>query len=810
MKDFFRRLPLPVKLLLISLIPLAFLIYLFIQLYVEKTQKVDLLNVYLNRIHQSADMAMLIDALQEERRYSYEYALKKDLKNDMLVQRPETDSIISRLKIYKDPSLKNFTDYTFLNELKNIRSQLDQNSIPASQVMHYFTNMIFRLNTLNNVSAGSNIYLQDAYPDLVAQKLLSEMVTYLGILGANVYNVLYTRQYMVETLIGSVGVHEVYHTYEKELYTKASPKVIASYKNLINNEKLGPVINYLDTVFKNFKFDSTYNDQQWGAVYTAGIQQLRELQQQTLSGVANDTEEIFAAEQNKKDLSIILLIATLLIAIAIVTYTVIVINQMLNELRYAAQKIARGKSNFQLQNVSNDAIGSLADSIIQIDKSNKALAEIAQAIGKGNFNVTVLPRSKEDLLSLSILEMKDRLLKYTSELEEKEKQFRDLADFMPQIVWTANHEGKVDYWNNQWYEYSGRNRQEDIEEWLSILHPDDVETTIKIWDNAVQTGKDYQIEYRLKHDKTGKYKWFIGKGVASKDSQGNIVKWFGTCTEIHERKTISEKLELLVLERTEELKRSNEDLQQFAHVASHDLKEPLRKVQTFGSRLIDEYGDNLPEKGRSYLEKMLLASQRMTKMVDGILNYSTINSVNKQTELLDLNELIGGIKNDLEVVIQQRHAVIHADNLPSICGNAILMHQLFYNLINNSLKFSVPGRAPEILISHSIVTGNQIADQFSLKHSASCYHHLVIQDNGIGFNPSFSTKIFELFSRLHNKVHFEGTGLGLALCKKIVQRHHGFIHAHGVENEGAVFHIYLPCADESTLQEIERQKINVS
>ncbi len=796
MNHFFRRLPLSIKLLLISLIPLLFLLYLFIQLYIEKTQKVNLLQTYLLRIDQSADMAHLIDALREENRYSYEYALQKNHKAEMLAHRPVTDSIIKKLQYNFDPALKDFTQYTFLNDLATVRANLDSNRIDANGVMHYFTNTIFRLNTLNQVSAGSSVYLQKVYTKLVAQRLLSEMTTYLGILGTNVYNVLYTRAYMVETLIGSVGVHQVYHTYETELKAKAPKEVYNSYQNLLQQTELKPTIDYLGQTFKTFKFSDKYNYEQWGLTYRAAVDELRQLQQSVLSDVEKETTALYNAEQRKKNLSIILLIIAIVIAITIVTYTAAVINQMLKELKQAAQKIAKGKSGIRIHKESNDAIGSLAESILQIDNSNKELSKVAEAIGNGNFDVKIYPRSTDDLLSHAIISMKENLQKHTSELKEKERQFRELADFMPQMVWSATPDGKVDYWNKQWYIFSAlpeTSTQHDA--WLQVLHPDDVENTLQVWQHATRTGTDYQIEYRLRNGKTGKYKWFLGKALAVKNKEGEITKWFGTCTEIHERKTISEKLEKLVIERTQELKRSNEDLQQFAHIASHDLKEPLRKVRTFSHRLMDEYGNALPDAGKTYLEKVYDASERMTNMIDGILNYSTINTFEDEKDPVDLNEVVDGIKNDLEVVIQQKNATIQSSALPKVSGVPVLLHQLFYNLINNSLKFSKPDIAPVIKITCITQQGMHPMVNKLLNGSDIPYHHICIEDNGIGFDPAYTEKMFEIFSRLNARSKYEGTGLGLALCKKIIHRHHGEIYAEGKENEGAVFHLFFPAEE---------------
>ena len=260
------------------------------------------------------------------------------------------------------------------------------------------------------------------------------------------------------------------------------------------------------------------------------------------------------------------------------------------------------------------------------------------------------------------------------------------------------------------------------------------------------------------------------------------------------------KIEEEVIARTKDLsilnaalQQSNEDLQQFAHVASHDLKEPVRKIKTFGSRLQEEYGHLLPEKGQIFLNKVHHATDRAFSMIEGVLKYSTINTADTQSEQLDLNEIIQSIEADLELIIQQKNARIVTEKLPRIQGNPLLIYQLFYNLINNSLKFSKESEHPVI----------QISATAGGKYSGLA--EITITDNGIGFNNSYAEKIFDTFSRLNSKDMYEGTGLGLALCKKIVERHNGKIFASGKENIGAVFTTCLPLPNTETKAEKAKQ-----
>jgi signal transduction histidine kinase len=246
-------------------------------------------------------------------------------------------------------------------------------------------------------------------------------------------------------------------------------------------------------------------------------------------------------------------------------------------------------------------------------------------------------------------------------------------------------------------------------------------------------------------------------------------------------RALTAQLEQRVDERTKELQRSNDDLQQFAHVASHDLREPVRKIRTYGLRLKDELTSEASENARLYTQKILESAGRMATMIEGVLSYSSMNAVEQKIETLDLNAIIQDIANDLEVLIHQKHAVIRFESLPTIEGIHVLIYQLFYNLINNSLKFSKQETQPVITISSELISGRD-----------SVYARVMVIDNGIGFDSEHNTKIFDTFTRLHSKSKYDGTGLGLSLVKKIVERHHGTIEANGRRNEGAVFTIMLP------------------
>jgi PAS domain S-box-containing protein len=271
----------------------------------------------------------------------------------------------------------------------------------------------------------------------------------------------------------------------------------------------------------------------------------------------------------------------------------------------------------------------------------------------------------------------------------------------------------------------------------------------------------------------------IGRFIYKKN--GDPRKMVGISLDITEEKMFRAELSRQVEERTLKLKQSNDDLQQFAHVASHDFQEPVRKIKTFNNKILENYADTLPKRVKLYLDKIGSSADRLIYMIEGVLNYSKMGSIQASFVSVNLNKIIANIEEDLEVLISRKNAQIIKPKLPSIIANETLIYQLFYNLILNSLKFSRVDRDCIITISASVIKWN---DKDAVE--------IIVSDNGIGFEQKYASSIFDTFTRLHSVSKFEGTGLGLALCKKIVERHHGTISANGKPESGAVFTIRLP------------------
>ena len=274
-----------------------------------------------------------------------------------------------------------------------------------------------------------------------------------------------------------------------------------------------------------------------------------------------------------------------------------------------------------------------------------------------------------------------------------------------------------------------------------------------------------------------------------------VLVTFGDYTPL---KKLQQELEASVLD----LQRSNANLEQFAYVASHDLQEPLRKIQAFGDILETKYGPLLGEHGADMIQRMQSAAARMQILIKDVLAYSRIATRRDAIRLVNLGEIVTNVVDDLETAITDHQATVTIDALPTVVGDAGQLRQLFQNLLSNSLKFMKPlsdDRAKEpdqsnafISITVQTIRGRD-AGMAILPGDADRQFHLIeVADNGIGFDPHHADRIFQVFQRLHNRTVYQGTGIGLAIVKKVVENHNGYIQAVGRPGEGATFQILLP------------------
>ncbi|MEJ7611466.1 MAG: ATP-binding protein [Ferruginibacter sp.] len=594
--------------------------------------------------------------------------------------------------------------------------------------------------------------------------------------------------------------------------------------------------------------------------------------------------------------------------------------------------------------------------------------------------------NSEKLILLSLSDITERRINENI-LLQNEKRFRQMADFMPQKIWTADAAGNFTYLNENWLSFSGFSFAEMKNwGWKKVIHPDDWEKNKNAWQHSLDTGEDFELEHRFLN-KDNKYIWHLTRGVAQKDVDGKIREWIGTNTEIQDQKEQEEALEAGILERTRELEKVNDALQQknqeiaisrynkrfllefsekfssykahneffnsvvqyiadlthldyvfvgkletkendnrsiltialnvfgklaenitydlpdgpceqvirgelylypekcrdifpknktlvqfdvegyigyplydetgkaigliavmhkkaiedpetvssilkivakraeieleriryeelleknnksledknqelikmnkelesFTYISSHDLQEPLRKIQTFANLILAKEHENLSETGKDSFRRMQAASARMQQLIEDLLAFSRVNTTDRTFEKIQLKTVFEDVKTDLSDLIKEKSVRIETAIDVEMKVIPFQLRQLFNNLITNSIKFCPKDRAPHIIIRAIPIAGKDLP--VSVDSPDAPYFHLSFTDNGIGFESEYNERIFELFQRLHGKEEYKGTGIGLAIVKKIVENHHGFIKATGKLNEGAVFDIYIP------------------
>lgn len=322
------------------------------------------------------------------------------------------------------------------------------------------------------------------------------------------------------------------------------------------------------------------------------------------------------------------------------------------------------------------------------------------------------------------------------------------------------------------------------ETFLDYVHPDDKAAVSKSMDQIVEKKNLPFIYYKIVRP-SGEIRYFKSTGKLLTDQQGGKIL-LGINFDITDEHLLNIELQ----ERNKELEKSNKELASFNHVASHDLQEPLRKIQTFISRVSEADKAVMSESGRDYISKIAVSAKRMRVLIDDLLLFSRTNTTKKEFIKSNLNELLQNAESELTEVIHEKKAIITASKLPKLSVIPYQIEQLFINLIGNSLKYNRPGIAPEISIESEKVVAEDYPDL--LEQSAKKFYKITFTDNGMGFDPQFKETIFILFQRLHSKTDYPGTGIGLAICKKIVENHKGHILADSTPNVGSVFTVFLP------------------
>jgi PAS domain S-box-containing protein len=334
----------------------------------------------------------------------------------------------------------------------------------------------------------------------------------------------------------------------------------------------------------------------------------------------------------------------------------------------------------------------------------------------------------------------------------------------------------------------------DRSAYTAVIHPDDLQVRKEAHRRSLETGN---LEYEVRIIRKGQnIHWIRVKGRIIYSEAGVPVTLIGVIQDITEQKLFAAALADQVDERTKELKlandrlkKTNEELEQFAYVASHDLQEPLRKIQVFSSIMMEEPG--FKDEAGKYPQKINDSAKRMTGLIRDLLDYSRLSQSANRFEMVKLSDILKNVSTDFELLITQKKAEIISDPLPEIQAIPLQMNQLFFNLIGNALKFSKKNVPPVVHVTSTLLSPEDIDTTWHLK-PARVYYKITIKDNGIGFHQDYATRIFTIFQRLNERTVYGGYGIGLALCRKIVSNHGGIIYAEAKPNEGAAFTFVLP------------------
>jgi two-component system, chemotaxis family, CheB/CheR fusion protein len=381
--------------------------------------------------------------------------------------------------------------------------------------------------------------------------------------------------------------------------------------------------------------------------------------------------------------------------------------------------------------------------------------------------------------------------------KERELWFKNMADNAPCMIWISGQDKGRSFFNKTWSKFIGANNGIQSESWKESIHPEDLKIYLNQFDKSFNAREPFIMEYRLKRS-DGQYRWTMDVAKPYFSDRQEFLGYIGTSTELHEKKLMLEDLDKLVKERTHdlivmnrELQRSNSELRQFAYVASHDLQEPLRKIQTYIDR-IQNNDKSSPDEVEGFFVKIMESSKRMSKLIDDLLEFSRLSFSPRKFSSVNLNQILDEVISDFDLIIHEKKAIVSYDkSFAEIQGERLQISQLFHNLIGNALKFTKEGKPPKVAISFRMLSDKEIDRNEFLAEKGKPYLELSFSDNGIGFNEEFADQIFVIFQRLHDKKKYPGTGIGLAICKKIVSNHGGVISAKS-NQKGATFYIVLP------------------
>jgi PAS domain S-box-containing protein len=363
----------------------------------------------------------------------------------------------------------------------------------------------------------------------------------------------------------------------------------------------------------------------------------------------------------------------------------------------------------------------------------------------------------------------DRTKQVAAELRDSEQRFRTLAQAVPILLWSTNAAGHATYVSARYEEFTGFSASELLGEgWLKVLHPDDKDRVLSAWTRTVQNGAPFEDEYRLRRF-DGSFRWFVGRGIPLRDETSSINQWLGSSAEVD------------AIKRTEAaLRRSNDELRQFAYAAAHDLQEPLRNISTSVGMIKQRHGHTLSSDVAEWFESAYEGAQRMHGMVKDLLAFTrAVGGEEQPAQLFDPKCALDLAMTNLRGQASASGMEVEVEALPKVRVYPHHLVQVFQNLISNAIKYRHPDRPLRIHVSGA-------------SNTAEC--QISISDNGIGFDPAYSERIFGVFRRLHTRKEYEGNGIGLAICARVIGYYGGRIWAEGEPGRGAAFHFTLPRA----------------
>jgi PAS domain S-box-containing protein len=374
--------------------------------------------------------------------------------------------------------------------------------------------------------------------------------------------------------------------------------------------------------------------------------------------------------------------------------------------------------------------------------------------------------SRDESLRTALREREEAL----HDAQEAQERFRFMAESMPQKIFTATPAGDVDYFNRQWMEFTGLSF-EQIKHWgwTQFVHPNDVDANVRTWRHSIATGEPFHFQHRFRRA-DGVYRWHLSRAQAMRDDHGNISMWIGSNTDIHEQK-----------EKEENLRRANEDLQQFAYSASHDLQEPIRNVVVYSEVVARRYHNLLDADGQQFLGFLTEGGRRLATLISDLLAYTRAGVAENTTAEVDASTVLRHTLSNLAEAIRESGATVTSDPLPAVHMAEAHLQQVFQNLISNALKYRNES-APRIHISAAMVPG-------TAPESEWCFS---VEDNGIGIDAQYKEKIFGVFKRLHRDQKYAGTGIGLAICQRVVGGYGGRIWVESEPGQGSTFFFTVP------------------